>query len=349
MSQLTFEGFSGEAPIPSPAESKAVKPAGRVLSHSSISMYRACPQKWKFRYIDKVPEKPKSFFSFGKSVHAGLEFLFSKREGPMPTIEEVIAHYKANWIVEGYAPGKEQQWFYNEGERILRGYYAKHNKEYPSVFQIEYKFNLEIEGVPMTGFVDRIDLTAKGGLAIVDYKTGKAFDKSRVRTDAQMTLYQIACQEVFQKPVESLTLYHLNSLTPLTVPAHSKKLEDGLRASIKASAEGIAAGKFDPKVDERGVCQWCDYKQICPAFSSRRAVAASPAPELAEKVDMLGKLDARLRDLEIERATLAGEVAGSLEVTGQSTATGKHFVVQQDNGRIISRPIDQGENNGIKS
>ena len=57
----------------------------KPLSHSSTSMYLDCPQRFKFRYIDKIPEKPKSFFSFGKSVHAGLEFLFEKLAGPLPS------------------------------------------------------------------------------------------------------------------------------------------------------------------------------------------------------------------------------------------------------------------------
>ena len=45
----------------------------RPLSHSSITLYNECPQKYKFRYIDAVPEKPRHFFSFGRSVHSALE------------------------------------------------------------------------------------------------------------------------------------------------------------------------------------------------------------------------------------------------------------------------------------
>ena len=231
MSQLFLDGFSGDsAEVKKPLGASSVPLEkswyqGRILSHSSISLYQSCPQKWKFRYLDKVPERPRSFFSFGKSVHAGLEFLFEKLGDTRPGLEELLGHYKEQWISEGYETPAQEKWFFQEGERILKGFYAKHASDKHQVFQVEHKFTIQVEGVPITGFIDRIDTTSKGGLAIIDYKTGKAFDKSRVRQDPQLTLYQIAVKTIFEKPVESLTLYHLNSLTPLTVPAHSESME----------------------------------------------------------------------------------------------------------------------------
>ncbi|OVE78232.1 hypothetical protein BVX98_00750, partial [bacterium F11] len=114
MSQLTFgESFSKEK---SDKEDSWYK--GRTLSHSSISLYQQCPQKWKFRYVDKVPEKPRAYFSFGKSVHSGLEFLFSTEKEGYPAMDEVIDHYKKVWIHEGYETPSQEKWFFQEGERI---------------------------------------------------------------------------------------------------------------------------------------------------------------------------------------------------------------------------------------
>lgn len=361
MSQLTFDGFTPDSSSPKPKEEKPVLPKGglekqetwykgRTLSNSSINLYKTCPQRWKFRYVDKVPEKPRSFFSFGKSVHTGLEFLFEKISEPLPSLDLVLAHYKEKWLREGYETGAQEKWFYQEGERILRGFYAKHKNDGKKVFQVEFKFNLYIEGVPMTGFIDRIDETPKGGLAIVDYKTGKAFDKSRVRNDPQLTLYQIAVQEVFKKPVETVSLYHLNSLTPLIVPAHSKKMEQDLRGVVVEAAQGISAEKFDPKPEERGHCQWCDYIQICPAFAGRKiALNTGPSPlEAGEKVDKLGKLDARLLELMVEREALSDELASTLRATGKDEIKGKHFTAKIEKSvdgapdKISTSPADEG-------
>src|ERR1700741_1127989 len=124
MTQLTFDEFTeSEAPKPLEVRTAKEQPSwykGRVLSHSSITLYRTCPQKWKFKYVDKVPEKPRSFFSFGKSVHAGLEFLFDRVTSVQPTLEQLLEHYRAGWLREGYETPAQEKWFFQEGERILR-------------------------------------------------------------------------------------------------------------------------------------------------------------------------------------------------------------------------------------
>lgn len=270
MSQLTFDGFIDNAPVPEPEKAPESWYKGRVLSHSSISLYRSCPQKWKFKYVDKIPEKPRSFFSFGKSVHTGLEFLYSKIAEPLPTLDELVAHYKLNWLREGYESSSQERFFYLEGERILRGFYAKHKDDIKNVFKVELKFTVNIEGVPIMGYIDRLDTTPQGGLAVIDYKTGKAFDKSRAKIDPQLTLYQIACQDLFGKPVETVTLYHLNSLTPITVPAHAVEMELEVKKIVVDAAKGISAGFFDPRPEPK-TCQYCDYQQICPAVGGKAA------------------------------------------------------------------------------
>src|SRR5579863_7286493 len=110
---------------PSPAAPVAGR-LPRPLSHSSISMYVECPQKYKFKYIDKLPEKPKSFFSFGRSVHSALEFFYSVAALPAPSLEQVLTHYKEKWVREGYKNEEEEAQYRAEGERILREFYKKH-------------------------------------------------------------------------------------------------------------------------------------------------------------------------------------------------------------------------------
>jgi len=139
MTQLTFDGpFPGGDPLaveeipPVPKKESWYK--GRALSHSSISSYQVCPQKWKFRYVDKIPELPRSYFSFGKSVHAGLEFLFSRVLETLPSLDDLLAQYKTGWISQGYESSAQEKWFFQEGERILRGFFAKHQSEFKNVF-----------------------------------------------------------------------------------------------------------------------------------------------------------------------------------------------------------------------
>jgi putative RecB family exonuclease len=46
-----------------------------ALSYSSYSTYLECPLRWKFLYIDRLPEVPRGYFTFGRVVHSVLEEL----------------------------------------------------------------------------------------------------------------------------------------------------------------------------------------------------------------------------------------------------------------------------------
>lgn len=313
----------------------------RPLSHSSISMYVECPQKYKLKYIDKIPEKPKSFFSFGRSVHSALEFFYSVAALPAPTLEQVLAQYKEQWVSEGYKDAAEEKKYFVEGDRILREFYAKHIGDFEPPFFAEYRFDMQVDGVPVTGFVDRIDKVGKDRIAIIDYKTGKAFGEDRVKTDAQLTMYQMACEELLGLKVERMTFYHLNSLTPITGERHTDDQVNTLRSRIVTVADSIQKGLFDPKPEERK-CQWCDFKPFCPEFkgflpipsrdtrseTTREENGASGVDdELSVLVDRYGKMMAEAAEAKVEADKVAEQITAALRDKGWVRAFGSAFEV----------------------
>ena len=50
-------------------------PAVPALSYSSFRTYQECPLRWRFLYVDKLPEAPRGYFTFGRVVHSVLEQL----------------------------------------------------------------------------------------------------------------------------------------------------------------------------------------------------------------------------------------------------------------------------------
>jgi RecB family exonuclease len=309
-----------------------------TLSHSSISTYRDCPQKWKLKYVDKLPEKPRHFFSFGKSVHDALEYFYAVQALPPKPLEDVLRHYRENWISEGYANAAQEEEYKAEGERILGDYHRKHYDTFRIPYFTEYAFTFDVDGVPVRGFVDRVDKVGEDRIAILDYKTGKAIPASRAEQDQQLTMYQMACEELLGKTVETLTLYHLPSQKALTVPRHGKELVQGLRAQVVEVAGAIGREVFDPKPEERK-CSWCDFKPHCPVFKhlypgapvSPAAAAAEAAPKpgtdkaLAKLVDKVGKA---AEDLEKRRQALEelkAELAQALKEKGFVKAFGSAF------------------------
>lgn len=297
----------------------------RPLSHSSISMFSECPQKYKFKYIDKIPEKPRYFFSFGQSVHSALEFFYGVQALPAPSLEDLLAYYKEHWLSPGYKdPGQEAQYF-EEGKAILTAFYRKHIRDYAIPFFVEYNFNLEVDGVPVTGKVDRIDKLEDGRLSIVDYKTGKALAGARVQTDAQLTMYQLACERLLGASVAKLTFYHLPSLKEQAVERHSPELVEALQRRIVTTAAQISAGRFEPKPAE-GVCRWCDYKPLCPAFKPQFS-AGVPEPDaaLSQAIDELGALMEQAAGLQGRVDSAKAAVLAQLSQRGYVRAFGKRY------------------------
>src|SRR5208282_6843867 len=102
----------------------------RPLSHSSISLYNECPQKYKFKYVDKIPEKPRHFFSFGQSVHLALEFFYGVKVPEPPSLPDLLKNYKEIWVSAGYKDESQELEYFEEGKRILTEFHGKHAKDY---------------------------------------------------------------------------------------------------------------------------------------------------------------------------------------------------------------------------
>ena len=304
----------------------------RPLSHSSISLYNECPQKYKFKYIDKVPEKPRHFFSFGQSVHLALEFFYGVKEPVPPSLPDLLKNYKEVWVSAGYKdPGQEFEYF-EEGKRILQEFHRKHSKDFHVPFFVEYAFTFEVEGVPVTGRIDRVDKLPDGRLSVLDYKTGKKLATGRLEIDAQLTMYQFACESLLGAEVGELVFYHLPTLKQHRAARRGTALVDELKGRIVTTAESITKEKFDPKPEE-SVCRWCDYKPICPIFKDQYAgmpVAAAKAsgePELAVLVDQYGESLAAV-ELAKGAAQKAGQaLAEMLQKKGYTRAFGAEYEV----------------------
>lgn len=251
----------------------------RALSHSSMGLYKECPQRFKFRYLDGIRESPKSYFSFGQSVHKALEY-FYRSQLLAPVLNDVLAFYKTHWVKEGYKTAEEEKKNFDEGVRIINAFYKKHAADWKPPLATEYDFSVTVDGVSVCGKIDRIDKLPSGALHVIDYKTGKAFSPDKVTQDQQLTLYQVACEDALGAPVERLTLYHLPTLTPMDSPRHEDSLVRNLRKSILSVKTSIDAGDFTPKPDD-WKCKWCDYKKICPAWNgtppAKPALKAMPA------------------------------------------------------------------------
>lgn len=127
------------------------------LSYSSISMYLACPESWRRKYIANEPTYASTALVFGGAVHNTVEDYI---QGKGDLVDMWIKHWKAAIAKDNILWGTETpEEMYNEGVRILMDDKIVYNlNTIPKPSAIELRLELQVPGVPVpvVGFIDMI-------------------------------------------------------------------------------------------------------------------------------------------------------------------------------------------------
>lgn len=234
------------------------------LSHSSISTYNTCPKSYEFKYIQRLPQAPKGYFSLGKSVHSALEFMYQGER--CPDLDAVLTHLDTSWLSAGYKDEAAERKAKREAVAMINDYYAKHAAAWRKPLAIELKFDITVDHVRLTGFIDRIDADENNTLHVLDYKTGRELEPGRALDDEQLTMYQMAVEALELGEVGQVSLMHVPTSTWHTAPARDTAAVDRLKRKIVDTADAIARGEYPAKPSEKA-CGLCDYKASCPAWA----------------------------------------------------------------------------------
>ena len=249
------------------------------FSHSKIGCYEGCPRKFKFKYVDhiKLPKEPEGIEAFvGKRAHETLQQLYAEQlKGKVLSLDEMLAVYKQLWdkeysdAVQIVKKEKTVQEYYESGANQLTGYYERFkpfNHTYTLGLEMEIKFDLDDKGVyKMKGFVDRFSYKGKGTYEIHDYKTGmKAYTQEEADEDRQLALYQIYVEQEYPEAKEVVLIWHFLADNKDVKSRRTKKQINELRTELLKSIHKIEADdNYKPNVSY--LCDWCEYKDICPA------------------------------------------------------------------------------------
>ena len=209
------------------------------LSASSVKTYQMCPRKWRYRYVDRLPEPPSAAMARGTLVH------------------ETVERY---WRNE-----------YGKAEPGLHRYVAAYRKmagavEPDRVAQVELKLSAELEGVdvPILGF---LDLVTSDEL-VIDLKTaGRHWPSERAFSELPPALYTWLAEE---------NGYHVRGFEfhiligdgvdrrvmaqRLPVTLDESDMEHHL-AAVRSAWRGIVAEEFPPR--RQILCGYCAYQEVC--------------------------------------------------------------------------------------
>jgi len=246
------------------------------LSPSAVSEYENCPQLYKYRKIDKLPEPPSLDAERGTLIHTILQDLFefpSQERTPQTAIDLLPSRWAAQ--LEGKPAllemvSSEKEWL-DRASSLLQTYFTLEN---PSTFEATHReMHLEDDfdsDIYLHGYVDRLDIAPTGEVRIVDYKTGKSPRPGwEEKALFQLRVYALLYWKntgVLPRLLQLIYLGDGRIVKSNPTMAEIESAEKVLRRVAQDIFISIEKEYWPPKPSR--LCDWCYFKSICPAHNS---------------------------------------------------------------------------------
>jgi len=266
-----------------PANEVAKRLTGRdYVSWSALSTFRTCPLKYKFRYIDSLPEESVSAaLLFGSGIHSAVEQHFQAilSGDTKPDVERLMFAYRASWL--GHDPDAIQFGSKETRESLddlaARMLTAFLNSPAASAQGGVLGVEEEIRGLLVEGMPDlygRVDLLTEDAdrLVVTDIKTSRGKWSAEQIEDSgeQLLLYSHLASEISPGKKIATRFLVLTKTKEPVVEEHVREVEPG---SVKRTLAGvervwraIESGVFYPAPSTMS-CSTCGYRAACRAWS----------------------------------------------------------------------------------
>ncbi len=236
---------------------------GVLLSATDIDTYRACPLRYKFARVFRIPQEPTLHQRFGIAVHQVLERYHSTGSDEPGGLEELLALLDTGWRRAGFGDSDEERQLRAKATAALIRYHERALSDAGRPVWFERQFSFRLGPHLVRGRVDRVDRLPSGEHELIDYKTGRPKSAEQLATDVQLSLYAIAAREAWGLE-ETVGAYHyLLDDEKVAVPGDEERA-DWIRNIATGVAEGIMAQEFEP-TPSPAACGFCDYRLVCPA------------------------------------------------------------------------------------
>lgn len=250
---------------------------GPSLSPSRASDFKACPLRYRFRVIDRLPEPPSAEAARGTLIHAVLDALFDLPAGTrdLATAKRMLApawtelqDAEPELGVLFAATDGEADWL-TSAERLLERYFALEDPNRIEPAGREEQVSVEVEGgLQLRGIIDRLDVAANGAIRVVDYKTGRAPSELwEAKALFQLKFYALVIWKVRGVVPTVLQLLYLADEQRLTYsPTESELVAFERQIQSLWRAIELAQRTGDFRASKGPLCRFCDHQERCPEF-----------------------------------------------------------------------------------
>ncbi len=139
-----------------------------------------------------------------------------------------------------------------------------------TVLALEQKIQGEWQGLPITGYIDRIDQTAQG-LVIMDYKTssktpaGIKDETGNACLDLQLPIYKADVADLYPDQATTRTRYYsLTQGKDISISSKKVRSEEEFMAAGDRLKQHLKNGSYPVEPDlKREACRYCDFDSVC--------------------------------------------------------------------------------------
>lgn len=274
-----------------------------------------CPLLYRYRVVDRLPEPPSHAAARGTLVHSALERLFdlpAAERTPQAAVDLLepawadlvqaepelgsLVATEEGAVADATAPDQaagaaaadkdalpvRAEWL-AQAAQLVRRWFEVEDPTRLEPAERELYVEVDVDGLTLRGYVDRLDIAPDGRMRVVDYKTGRApSELFEARALFQMKFYALVLWRSRGVIPTLLQLVYLRDGQVLryepdeaTLVATERKVH-ALWQAIERAAESQ-----DWRPRRSRLCDWCHHKPICPAWGGQSPPLPADAAERA--------------------------------------------------------------------
>jgi RecB family exonuclease len=238
------------------------------LSVSKTKTFLDCKAKYKFSYIEKLPQKDHDYHIFGKFLHKVLEdfhnvYILDNSNTPFNI--EMNKAFKGALVEYGRSMSSEMK---KECWGIINKYLYlitqdKKNNLSSKIIACEKKFDFEVtDKIILNGMIDRVQIDADNVVHVCDYKSSK--DSKFLKKDFFQLLtyaYVMLTENPELKVIRASYIMLRHNFEYITKEFTADKILSIKDQYIKYAEQMINEKEFVP--NPTILCRYCDYSDRC--------------------------------------------------------------------------------------
>jgi CRISPR/Cas system-associated exonuclease Cas4 (RecB family) len=257
-----------------------------MLSPTQITPFMACPRKWYYEYVEKIPVPERFPLVRGAVVHSTLENFFRWRPAPGWTYEELIENMedfarsllKMEWsdarVTEKFGDDR-----FEETMDMIMRFLQRHKWKMDPIFErygdphkawnfSKPKFR-ELHVIDhelgVQGYIDAVIERDMDELILIDYKTGSVF-RHPVEEEhhRQLFIYALLFERNHGKRPAYVAVDYLLHGQVANYPVRDNFLDEvkDLIAYVHANTKSKDISDYEPNTGYK-FCKWCDFREPC--------------------------------------------------------------------------------------